>query len=791
MLNSSLGQLLVQEGLLSEDDRQTIRRTCGSGPWAFAKGVLALGLVDEDELTSILADKTNFKVCAKDLLSEHDSEVFRHMDPALAARLEVFPLRFERETLKVAMADPLDRNILRQVEFFTQLKVRPMIASLGEIRRCLTEVVKGYKQHPTELEAFLMHHANTAARTLQTRAFPSLKREGRAAKRGAAASSINIPGHYTSSALDDKFANVDVGDDFSYKTKTTRDKDLASLGAFTKGGWKIEIPPQSAETPKAQQPAENVAKKTETKVEAKAAPTPTTKSEPNVRANPIAALDIEDDLDDSSSESADVSMPDLDLVDSPSPVSAPIVDLSLDDEMPSLNADVGDDSPSIDLSDLDDIGGDSPAAEPSVAVAEPEPAADDLDMSAGGGDDLNLDGASETAEASTESATDAELGELDLSGDDLSTDAASVTDELGDFGASDPSADTELSLESMPSDELSSEAAAAVGEELPELELEAEGADLNIDINEEGQDATANAQMSDELSASSLSESSESLDVDLSLDGLEEGSTENIALDASGEVQLDALSDSFPSEEKKEAASTTEDSLPDLDLEESTDTTASATAVDERTVESLDSSTSSDELSGDMDLDIAGEAELSADLDLSDSISPAEDAATLKRELQADAMAASALGSFDGVKILGSLNQAMMKLAVSQPGPQNLPTVTAAIARNLPTGAMFDIEATPCVTSQWQKAGMLQVGKAASDQASVVSYFKSLNDAWTFVEPSKVKSLPASLQSASIPGLPMIICGLGSRRVAAAITPEMGRNEAFKLAMQTLMKKVL
>lgn|GEM_PF-2544614 len=801
MLNSSLGQLLVQEGLLSEDDRQTIRRTCGSGPWAFAKGVLALGLLDEDELTSILADKTNFKVCAKDLISEHDSEVFRHIDPALAARLEVFPLSFERDTLKIAMADPLDRNVLRQVEFFTQLKVRPMIASLREIRRCLTEVVKGYKQYPTELEAFLMHHANTAARTLQSRAFPTIKREGRAAKRGASASSINIPGHYTSSALDDKFATVDVGEDFNFKTKTARDKDLASLGTFTKGGWKIELTPEPVEQPKAQKPDANNSKK----AEAKASTPVTAKVETKVTkssTNPIASLAIEDDLGGSSESN----VPDLDLVDSPSSASsAPIADLSLDDDLADLNSSGGGDGPSVDLSDLDDIGGESAEAAPSVGstpamansaiAAETTAATDDLDLSTATSADLGTEAVAESGDL----VGDVELGELDLGSEPADTSADAVTEDLADLGtsseslnptaddATDGSAELDLGLESIPNDELSTQAAEAVGDEVPELELEAEGADLNIDLNESNPSTTEGSEISDDLTVADAN-AGDSLDVDLSLDGLEENSTESISLDAPAEVQLEALSDSFPEEAKEEVASVAEDALPDLDLEADSPAVA-IDKIDERSIESLETA-SSDELSGDMDLNIAGEAELSTDLDLSDSINPAEDAATTKRDLQADAQAASALNSFDGVKILGSLNQAMMKLTVSAPGPQNLPTVTAAIARNLPNGTMFDLEATPCITSRWEKAGMLQVGTAASDQDKVVSYLKGLKDAWTWVEPSQVKALPASLQKASLPGLPMIICGSGSRRVAAAISPEMGRNEAFKLALQTLMKKV-
>ena len=45
MGTSGLGNLLVDEGLLTEVDRRTIKRTCGTGGGAFAKSIIALGVL--------------------------------------------------------------------------------------------------------------------------------------------------------------------------------------------------------------------------------------------------------------------------------------------------------------------------------------------------------------------------------------------------------------------------------------------------------------------------------------------------------------------------------------------------------------------------------------------------------------------------------------------------------------------------------------------------------------------------------------------------------------------------
>jgi hypothetical protein len=166
MGTSRLGALLVDEGLLTEKDRRTIRRSCGHEGSAFAKSVVALGLLNEDELAAFLAERTPHRIVAKDITTEAQTEALGAVDRPLIERLEVVPLRLDDRMLTVARVDPLDHDTVRQLEFFTGYKIKPVIATFSQIRAGLLKMMKEFKPKTSHLEDFLGNHAIAATRRL-------------------------------------------------------------------------------------------------------------------------------------------------------------------------------------------------------------------------------------------------------------------------------------------------------------------------------------------------------------------------------------------------------------------------------------------------------------------------------------------------------------------------------------------------------------------------------------------------------------------------------------------------
>lgn len=159
---SGLGSLLVKEGFLTEQDRQTITKTCGQGSWAFAKSIIAMGLLDEDELAAFFAERTRFQIAPKDFLHKLDQDAVNSVDRRLVSKLEMIPLRRESGKITVGVVDPLDRATLKQLEFFTGLEVNPVVVPLSQLYEGLHKIDPEFRLHPTALTHFLHNHAQSA-----------------------------------------------------------------------------------------------------------------------------------------------------------------------------------------------------------------------------------------------------------------------------------------------------------------------------------------------------------------------------------------------------------------------------------------------------------------------------------------------------------------------------------------------------------------------------------------------------------------------------------------------------
>lgn len=137
---SRLGEFLMQEGLLGPIDRRIVLNESVRHAGSFARGILHMGILDEEELGELLASKTSFRRAAKDITYEMDPDMGEVIPKHIAAWLEVLPLVVKDDVLSLAMIDPTDLNISNQIRFFTNLRVRPVIATRSEILRGLRKI---------------------------------------------------------------------------------------------------------------------------------------------------------------------------------------------------------------------------------------------------------------------------------------------------------------------------------------------------------------------------------------------------------------------------------------------------------------------------------------------------------------------------------------------------------------------------------------------------------------------------------------------------------------------------
>lgn len=146
-----LGDLLVNEGLLSREALQQALSEHRASGMPLGYVVAKQGLVPEVEVTRLVARQ--LRVPAVDLSHfEADPRILRLIPADLARRHLVLPLKRDGRTLTVAMGNPTDQILIQELRFITRFDLFPVFA--GELTlRSLVD--KHYDTGDQQLAAIL------------------------------------------------------------------------------------------------------------------------------------------------------------------------------------------------------------------------------------------------------------------------------------------------------------------------------------------------------------------------------------------------------------------------------------------------------------------------------------------------------------------------------------------------------------------------------------------------------------------------------------------------------------
>jgi type IV pilus assembly protein PilB len=152
--NRRLGQVLLDEGLVTEE--QLARALAAQRTTAAQLGAVLVsqGAIPEDQMTQLLSAHLDTPVADLKHM-EVDAEVARLVPEDFARHNLVLPLHRENGHLAVAMGDPSNVPLLNDLRLITGLPIAPKIAGPSDILVNLTRI---HSMHPRLVEA---------ARTLQ------------------------------------------------------------------------------------------------------------------------------------------------------------------------------------------------------------------------------------------------------------------------------------------------------------------------------------------------------------------------------------------------------------------------------------------------------------------------------------------------------------------------------------------------------------------------------------------------------------------------------------------------
>jgi hypothetical protein len=155
MMQSLLGSALVKKGLMNAGDLETIAKNQSPHPAYFARGVVAMGIINDEDLANFVAELSKKERAERPLADKIDRSWFDSLDHQLISLLEFVPLAVEQGRMTVAVVDPSDREHLRKIEFLIGMRIRPVVASISDIHAALTELVPGFEAVMSPFERFI------------------------------------------------------------------------------------------------------------------------------------------------------------------------------------------------------------------------------------------------------------------------------------------------------------------------------------------------------------------------------------------------------------------------------------------------------------------------------------------------------------------------------------------------------------------------------------------------------------------------------------------------------------
>ncbi|MBI4590809.1 MAG: type IV-A pilus assembly ATPase PilB [Candidatus Rokubacteria bacterium] len=134
-----LGDLLVNEGLISQEQLQrTLSEQKGTNE-KLGSILVRLGIIHEDQLIAFLSRQYGIPSITLSQL-DIDPEVVKLVPAQIAKKYEVLPVKRTGNALTLAMADPTNVFALDDVAFMTNLQVLPVVASQGAIRKAIDRI---------------------------------------------------------------------------------------------------------------------------------------------------------------------------------------------------------------------------------------------------------------------------------------------------------------------------------------------------------------------------------------------------------------------------------------------------------------------------------------------------------------------------------------------------------------------------------------------------------------------------------------------------------------------------
>ncbi|MBN1522092.1 MAG: type II secretion system ATPase GspE [Candidatus Aureabacteria bacterium] len=146
-----LKKMLINNNILSKIDIEDAYAEAESSGKRFRDVILQRGLLTEEQLISLLSKLLGINIV--DLKNTQiDENVIQRISGSMVKMYNIFPVNLEHDTLKIAVADPFDSNLLDDLRFILETPVEICIAREKDIEEAID---KYYGKEGTDLETLM------------------------------------------------------------------------------------------------------------------------------------------------------------------------------------------------------------------------------------------------------------------------------------------------------------------------------------------------------------------------------------------------------------------------------------------------------------------------------------------------------------------------------------------------------------------------------------------------------------------------------------------------------------
>jgi len=138
-IKKRLGEILVKNGLLTEEMLKQVLIDQKKTDLKFGQYVIRQGIVQEKQIIDLLSEQLNIK---KYHMNDFplDLELARYIPIEIAQKNQVVPLKIKGNLLMVAIVDPLEITTLDSIEKLNNMEVEPVICSESEINQLISSM---------------------------------------------------------------------------------------------------------------------------------------------------------------------------------------------------------------------------------------------------------------------------------------------------------------------------------------------------------------------------------------------------------------------------------------------------------------------------------------------------------------------------------------------------------------------------------------------------------------------------------------------------------------------------